>query len=113
MAGEPRERRRGWYRWRGYRIVDRNWRCPEGEIDLVAVRRRAGLVVFVEVKARTTERFGTAAEAVGDEKQQRLRALALRYLEDATVPPALDPLRRRGVGRRTPLGYPSGLLVDS
>jgi putative endonuclease len=76
-----------WYRWRGYRIVDRNWRCAEGEIDLVAVRRRAGLVVFVEVKARTTERFGTAADAVGEDKQQRLRALALRYLEDATVPP--------------------------
>jgi Holliday junction resolvase-like predicted endonuclease len=45
--------------------------------------------VFVEVKARTTDRFGTAAEAVGDEKQDRLRSLALRYLEDATVPPRL------------------------
>ena len=76
-----------WYRRRGYRVVDRNWRCAEGEIDLVVVRRRAGLVVFVEVKARTTDRFGSAAEAVGEDKRRRLRSLALRYLSDATVPP--------------------------
>ena len=76
------ERAAGWYRGHGYQVVDRNWRCPEGEVDLVAVRRRDRLVVFCEVKARRSGRFGSAAEAVGPDKQARLRRLAACWLRE-------------------------------
>jgi len=76
------ERAAGWYRGHGYEVVDRNWRCPDGEVDLVAVRRRDRLVVFCEVKARRSARFGSAAEAVGRDKQARLRRLAARWLTE-------------------------------
>ena len=61
-------------------MVARNWRCREGELDLVV--RRGRELVFVEVKARTTDRFGIPAEAVTPAKQRRLRGLAARYLRD-------------------------------
>ncbi len=76
------ERAAGWYRVHGYQVVDRNWRCPDGELDLVAGRRRDRLVVFCEVKARRSGRFGSAAEAVGRDKQARLRRLAGRWLAE-------------------------------
>lgn len=67
-----------WYEARGYQVVDRNWRCEIGEIDLVC--RGPGLVVVVEVKARASDRFGHPAEAVTPAKQQRLRRLAGSWL---------------------------------
>jgi len=76
------ERAAGWYRAHGFQVVDRNWRCPDGEIDLVVTRRTDRLVVFCEVKARRSDRFGTAAEAVGRHKQARLRRLAGRWLTE-------------------------------
>lgn len=80
-----------WYEIRGFEVVARNWRVREGEIDLIAAR--SGLVVFCEVKARSTSRFGVGAEAVGWRKQQRIRTVALRWLE------ANRNGRPRGVGR--------------
>jgi putative endonuclease len=80
-AGE--ERAAAWYRARGYEVLARNWRCREGELDLVA--RRRGVLVIVEVKTRRTDRFGTPTEAVTPAKQQRLRALALRYVAETGV----------------------------
>ena len=77
-AGE--EMAAAWYLARGYSIVCRNWRCRDGELDLVV--RRGQELVFVEVKARRTSRFGLPAEAVTPAKQQRLRRLAVRYLQD-------------------------------
>jgi putative endonuclease len=68
-----------WYRAHGYTVVAQNWRCREGELDLVL--RRGPLLVFAEVKARRTDRFGLPAEAVTPTKQRRLRMLATRYLE--------------------------------
>lgn len=68
----------GWYEQRGYEIVERNWRVAEGEIDLVI--RRDHVLVFCEVKTRTSDRFGTGAEAVTPAKQRRLRRLAAAYL---------------------------------
>ena len=59
-------------------MLTRNWRCREGELDLVAARARC--VVFCEVKTRTGTGFGTGAEAVTGEKQRRLRRLATRWL---------------------------------
>jgi putative endonuclease len=67
-----------WYLSRGYEVLDRNWRVPGGELDIVAAT--SGVLVFCEVKARSSDRFGTPAEAVGPVKQRRLRELALRYL---------------------------------
>ena len=69
-----------WYEARGYEVLVRNWRCREGELDLVA--RNGRLYVFCEVKRRTTDRFGAPVEAVTREKQARLRRLAARWLED-------------------------------
>jgi putative endonuclease len=69
-----------WYRNAGYRIVDRNWRCPRGEIDLVVVDDNT--VVFVEVKARTSGRYGSGFDAVDHRKQRRLRRLAALWLAD-------------------------------
>jgi putative endonuclease len=63
----------------GYRVVDRNFRCSEGELDLVAARR--DVIVFCEVKTRVTDHFGLPAEAVTTRKQGRLRRLAARWLE--------------------------------
>ena len=83
QAGE--ERAAAWYRARGYAVLARNWRCREGELDLVV--RRGRVLVFVEVKARRTDRFGTPAEAVTPTKQRRLRTLASRYLEATELRP--------------------------
>lgn len=63
---------------RGYRIVARNVRFRHGEIDIVA--EDEGALVFVEVKTRRSDRFGTAAEAVNGAKQRQLVALASLYL---------------------------------
>ncbi len=69
-----------WYENNGYEVIARNWRCREGEIDIVA---RAGRVfIFCEVKARTSDAFGTPAESVTREKQTRIRHLAARWIED-------------------------------
>ena len=92
MAGPPVDRRRldlgargeelaaAWYTGRGYTVLARNWRCREGELDLVLAR--SGSVVFCEVKTRTGSGFGIPAEAVTGEKQRRLRRLATRWLSE-------------------------------
>jgi putative endonuclease len=80
MGADGEARAAAWYEAAGYEVVARNWRCRDGELDLVV--RRGGELVFVEVKARTTDRFGLPAEAVTPAKQRRLRGLAARYLGD-------------------------------
>lgn len=59
-------------------VVDRNWRCARGEIDLVL--RDGDCLVFCEVKTRRTSRFGSAVEAVDGRKAVRLRRLAAAWL---------------------------------
>ncbi len=71
-----------WYEDRGYEILERNWRRREGEVDLIA--RQGRTVVFCEVKARTSDRFGSGAEAVRVPKQRRIRRLAARWLSELT-----------------------------
>jgi len=70
-----------WYSARGFEVVARNWRSRQGEIDLVA--RRAGLLVFCEVKTRASTAFGAPFEAVTRAKQARLRRLAAEWLRGA------------------------------
>jgi putative endonuclease len=74
-----------WYRAHGYELLARNWRCRDGEIDLIA--HRQGVVVICEVKTRTTDRFGLPAEAVTGTKRRKLRVLASRWLDEAPVRP--------------------------
>ncbi|MGQ0744260.1 MAG: YraN family protein [Acidimicrobiales bacterium] len=74
-----------WYEARGYEVLARNWRCRQGEIDLVL--RRGEAVVICEVKARTTNRYGAPGEAVGPAKQARLRRLGLLWLAEAQPGP--------------------------
>jgi putative endonuclease len=69
-----------WYERNGYEVVARNWRCRDGELDLVVRRGRA--FVFCEVKTRTSTAFGAPVEAVTRTKQMRLRHLAARWLDD-------------------------------
>lgn len=66
---------------RGYAILARRYRTARGEIDIVA--RDGEILVFVEVKARASAEFGTAAEAVTRSKQRRLAAMAIDYLARA------------------------------
>lgn len=62
----------------GLTIIEANWRCREGEIDIVALE--GPVIVFCEVKTRSSVAFGSPAEAVTWSKQRRLRQLATRYL---------------------------------
>jgi putative endonuclease len=80
----------------GMQVLARNWRCPEGELDLV-VRDVDGSVVFVEVKTRAGTGFGEPAEAVGRVKARKLRTLALCWLAEHR-PPGSAELRFDVVG---------------
>lgn len=64
---------------KGYTILERNWRCEYGEIDLIA--RQEEVLVFVEVKARSSERYGHPEQAVTTSKQQHLYESSLTYLQ--------------------------------
>ena len=63
----------------GYKILERNYTCTLGEIDLIA--RQGQTLVFIEVKTRRSERFGAPQDAVSPAKQARLRRLADYYLK--------------------------------
>jgi putative endonuclease len=70
-------------RGNGYRILARNYRCPRGEIDLIA--RDGEIVVFVEIKGRSTRRFGSPLEAITPVKRRRLAVTAHRYLSACSL----------------------------
>ena len=65
---------------KGYKLVERNYRCSGGELDLIVLDRR--VVVFVEVKTRTGSGFGTPFEAVESRKQQRMIRAAQYFLAE-------------------------------
>jgi putative endonuclease len=64
----------------GLQVLERNWRCRYGELDVVAADPDARAVVFVEVKTRTSDRFGGELNAVTPQKVRRLRRLAGLWL---------------------------------
>jgi putative endonuclease len=68
---------------RGYRLTDRNYRCPLGEIDIVA--RDGEDVVFVEVKSRKSLDFGEPEAAVNRKKQIKLSKIALTYINENDI----------------------------
>src|SRR5919106_3864838 len=63
---------------KGYKVVERNYRCSGGELDLIVLDRR--VVVFVEVKTRTGPGFGSPFEAVEFHKQRRMIQAAQYFL---------------------------------
>ncbi|MDF2047745.1 MULTISPECIES: YraN family protein [Microbacterium] len=64
----------------GYLILDRNWRCPQGEIDIVADHH--GALVVIEVKTRTSEAFGHPFDAIDARKAARLWRLAMAWMAE-------------------------------
>ena len=70
---------------RGMVLLDRNWRCEAGEIDLVL--RDGQVLVVCEVKTRSSTAFGSPVEGVTEQKAERLRRLADRWLEEHGVRP--------------------------
>lgn len=69
----------------GYTILDLRWRCPLGELDIVASEDRT--LVFVEVKARSSSAYGLPAEMVTKSKQAKVIKAALSYLKAKALRP--------------------------
>jgi putative endonuclease len=86
----------------GMVVLDRNWRCVAGEIDLVL--RDGSVLVFCEVKTRANAAFGTPLESVSAAKVARLRRLAARWMNEHGV--YADEVRIDLVGVRLDVSGP-------
>lgn len=84
LGAQGEDRATAYYVAQGYEVLARNWRCREGELDLIVARDRR--VVVCEVKTRSSLAFGHPAEAVTRAKQARVRRLAARWLADGEPP---------------------------
>ncbi len=67
------------YEQKGWKVLERNWRVAEGEIDLIVANNKSELA-FVEVKTRSSDVFGSGAEAVDWRKQQTIRKVAAAWM---------------------------------
>lgn len=67
-----------------YRIIERNFRCRQGEIDIIALHQRS--TVFIEVKTRTDDSFGLPQEAVDYRKQKQIIRCARNYIKYKRLP---------------------------
>lgn len=76
----------GQLRKQGYRILAQNYRTALGEIDIIA--REMDVIVFIEVKARNSDRFGNAKHAVTLKKQKKIARVAVSYLKEINQPNA-------------------------
>lgn len=90
----------GYLRQHGYRLVQRNWRCAQGEIDVIAVR--GDETVFVEVKTRTSSAYGHPFEAITPRKLARLRRLAAAWCAES--PGAVGRIRIDAIAVLAPAG---------
>ena len=79
---------------RGLRVLDRNWRCRDGELDIVA--RDGDALVFCEVKTRRGTGFGDPLEAVTPRKQRTVRSITEQYLLEKS--PDFHTLRFDAIG---------------
>ena len=70
---------------RGYKIIQRNFRCREGEIDIIAQKDEC--IVFVEVRTKKNTAFGTPEESVTLSKREKLISLANAYIQAYNKPP--------------------------
>jgi putative endonuclease len=70
----------------GFVVLERNWRCEQGEIDIVA--REGSVLVVCEVKTRSSVRYGTPFEAITERKRHRLELLGLRWMREHGVRPS-------------------------
>ena len=101
MAAKDELGRRGeelaaaWLEGQGLAVLARNWRCSEGELDIVATDRK--VVVICEVKTRSGDRFGSPFEAVTQGKRRKLRRLAMLWVIDSKVK-GFPPLRFDVIG---------------
>jgi len=99
---------------KGYRIRARNFRCREGEIDIVA--EQGDCLVFVEVRTRRGDAFGTPAESVTVAKERRLLTVAKAYLQQHNdVPPnqRIDVVAvELSGGRLLPVQHIEGAVAD-
>ena len=64
----------------GYTIRERNWRCPVGELDIIA--EKDSVLIFIEVRTRHGDSFGTPEESINKRKQAKLLEVAHTYLEE-------------------------------
>jgi putative endonuclease len=78
----------------GFRVLDRRWRCPEGELDIVATERH--ILVVCDVKTRSGRRYRTTLEAVSRARRNRIRKLAIQWLNAHGV--RFDELRVDVIG---------------
>lgn len=105
-TGEEKERYVcEWLTQRGYGIIERNFRCRLGEIDIVA--KEGGYLVFIEVKYRSSGASGLPEEAVNDKKQRVISRTALFYLHryryQETTPVRFDVVSVFGGGEEVAL----------
>ena len=94
-----------------YRIIETNYRCPEGEIDIIA--KRADFLVFIEVRTKTSLEFGSPEESITPAKKERMKATAASYQQAHSN---LPPLRRIDVVaiELNPRGKPSRIeLIEN
>lgn len=82
----------------GLEILDRNWSCRWGELDVVALERSEGrrTAVFCEVKCRTGRNYGDPLESITQAKVRRLRQLAAEWMSQHTLP--VDGMRLDAIG---------------
>lgn len=81
----------GFLKEHGYEILERNYRCKCGEIDVIA--RRSGRLAFIEIKTRTSAQFGAPQEAVDLKKQEKIFKIAQWYMKEKKlekIPAAFD-----------------------
>jgi putative endonuclease len=72
---------------KGYKILDTNYRCPQGEIDIIARQKKD--LVFIEVRAKANLAFGSPEESITPSKMRHLELAANHYLQNHTgLPPS-------------------------
>jgi putative endonuclease len=80
-----------YYRRQRYKILDQNWRVRRGEVDLIAAKK--DVLVFVEVKTRSTDGFARPAENIDHKKQEKIVSLVELYLASHKLPKKIKKVR--------------------